>query len=305
MDALDLIRQGKIHRYFRATRKLNAPNLVSHITQRAAGREPLFMEVDDYLYFLKLLKDIARKSALTVYAFCLMPNHIHTLLRPTESNLQDVMRDLFSRHAMRFNRKYERKGHLFGGPYRQSVCLDDSYLLAVSLYIHLNPARAGLVQGPLDYRWSSCQLYCDKSAPRSFVDPGFVLSLLNDHEAASRDSYGDLLRKGGALDMAEVLEQEDAIERFRTHIASIVPSLFRWLAKTQQVARTSGIDLLTIEELESQAEAVTKRLYPGKPETIRAKKYLIEQLFARGYRGAEIADKLGISRKTVYNILKS
>ncbi len=122
MDPLDLIRDGKIKRYFRATRKLNAPNMVSHITQRAAGKEPLFLEDGDYLTMLGLLKEIANKCILRIYAFCLMPNHIHLLLSPEEKNLYDAMRDLFSRYAMKFNRKYERKGHLFAGPYRQAVC---------------------------------------------------------------------------------------------------------------------------------------------------------------------------------------
>ncbi len=69
----------------------------------------------------------------------------HLLLSPEEDNLYDAMRDLFSRYAMKFNRKYERKGHLFGGPYRQAVCLDDSYLLAASVYIHPNPVKATIV----------------------------------------------------------------------------------------------------------------------------------------------------------------
>ncbi|MEA3429511.1 MAG: hypothetical protein U9Q84_09970 [Thermodesulfobacteriota bacterium] len=92
MNVLDLIRQGKIKRYFRATRKLNAPNVVSHITQRAAGKEPLFMENGDYLFMIGCLKKIADNYSLKVYAFCLMPNHL--LLSPTENNLYDVMRDL-------------------------------------------------------------------------------------------------------------------------------------------------------------------------------------------------------------------
>ena len=68
-----------------------------------------------------------------MYAFCLMENHAHILLSPREENLYDAMRDLFSRYAMRFNKKYERKGHLFGGPYRQAVCLDDSYASCCSI----------------------------------------------------------------------------------------------------------------------------------------------------------------------------
>ena len=91
MDPLELIRQGKIKRYFRATRKLNIPNMVSHITQRAAGKEPLFLENGDYLFMLGLLKEIANNHTLRIYAFCLMPNHIHILLSPEEENLYDAM----------------------------------------------------------------------------------------------------------------------------------------------------------------------------------------------------------------------
>jgi len=123
---VDLLRQGKVTRHFRATRKLNIPDLVSHITQRAAGKEPLFLEDNDYLFMMGLLKEIAQNYSLSIYAFCLMPNHVHILLSPREENLFDAMRDLFSRYAMRFNKKYERKGHLFGGPYRQALCFDDS-----------------------------------------------------------------------------------------------------------------------------------------------------------------------------------
>ncbi|MDZ7696567.1 MAG: transposase [Deltaproteobacteria bacterium] len=145
----ELIRQGKIKRIFRAKQKLTVPDIVSHITQRAAGKEPLFLEEADYLFMLANMKDITQKRSLEMFAFCLMPNHIHLLVSPREGELNEAMRDLFSRYAMMFNRKYERKGHLFGGPYRQAVCLDDAYLLVASLYIHMNPVRAGLVEDPV------------------------------------------------------------------------------------------------------------------------------------------------------------
>ena len=120
MDAIDLINEGKIKRYFRATRKLNTPDLVYHITQRAAGKEPLFIEESDYLFMLGMLKEISQNHALRIYAFCLLPNHLHLLFSTLKGNLYDAMRDLFSRYAMRFNRKYERKGHLFGGTLQAS-----------------------------------------------------------------------------------------------------------------------------------------------------------------------------------------
>jgi putative transposase len=305
MDPLELIRQGKIKRYFRATRKLNIPNMVSHITQRAAGKEPLFLENGDYLFMLALLKEIANNHTLSIYAFCLMQNHIHILLSPEEENLYDAMRDLFSRYAMKFNRKYERKGHLFGGPYRQAVCLDDRYLLAASLYIHLNPVKAGLVLDPQGYRWSSCRLYYESNAPESFVDSDFILRLLSENKNEKRVEYRLLLKQSSDLKTAHVLEQEDAIERFQSKLASMFPSIFKTVDKKRRLARFLGIDMPAMEELEKQIEIVEKDHNSNSPESKKAKKYLIEQLISRGYKRSEIAERLGVSRKTVYNILKA
>jgi len=305
MDPLELIRQGKIKRYFRATRKLNIPNMVSHITQRAPGKEPLFLDNGDYLFMLGLLKEIANNYTLRIYAFCLMQNHIHILLSPEEENLYDAMRDLFSRYAMKFNRKYERKGHLFGGPYRQAVCLDDSYLLAASLYIHMNPVRAGLVLEPQGYRWSSCRLYYEGNAPKSYVDPDFILRLLSENKNEKKVKYRLLLKQGSDLKTAHVLEQEDAIERFQSKLASMFPSIFKTVDKKGRLARFLGIDMLAMEELEKQIEIVGKEHNSSSPESKKAKKYLIEQLISRGYKRSEIAERLGVSRKTVYNILNA
>ncbi|MBW2172714.1 MAG: transposase, partial [Deltaproteobacteria bacterium] len=205
---LGSVGQGGVTRLFRATKKLKTPNVISHITQRVAGKELLFIEDKDYLYMLWVLKEIVRKYSLTLYAFCLMPNHIHLLLSPREQNLYEAMQSLFSRYAMKFNRKYERKGHLFGGPYRQAVCLDDLYLLTASLYIHLNPVRAGLADDPLAFRWSSCRLYTTENPPESFVTPDFILNLLSGDGSENNERYRHLLEHGGKLNIEEVLEQK-------------------------------------------------------------------------------------------------
>ena len=306
MDPFDLIQQGKISRYFRATRKLNTPTLVSHITQRAAGKDPLFIEDSDYLFMLGLLKEIAGKYSLRVFAFCLMPNHVHLLLSPNEENLYDAMRDLFARYARWFNHRYERKGHLFGGPYRQAVCFDDRYLLAASLYIHLNPVKAGIENNPRHYRWSSVRLFCEDDAPKSFVDPNFILGLLSKGEMKKKEEYRRLLMQGGGIETDHVLEQEDAIERFCSKLMSIFPLLFRQVDSKKHVSSTSRIDLLSMEALEKQIEDMKKKRFSSKnPKSKIAKKFIIEQLIARGFKRSEIAKKLGVSRKTIYNILKS
>ena len=151
MSPIDALESGRVKRFFSARQKINAPGVISHITQRASGAELLFHEEDDYLEMLARLKQVSRTHDIEFLTFVLMPNHVHFLLHQNEANLHEAMRDLFSKYARRHNKKYERKGHLVGGRYRQAVCLDESYFLAVSLYIHLNPVRAGLVVHPADY----------------------------------------------------------------------------------------------------------------------------------------------------------
>ena len=305
MDSLDYISEGKLKRYFRATRKLKGVGLISHITQRSAGSEPMFVEDDDYVYMMGLLKEIADGYSLDIFAICLMPNHAHILMSPREENLYDAMRDLFSRYVARFNFKYERKGHLVGGPYRQAVCFDDSYLLAASLYIHLNPVKADLAPDVSSYRWTSSRLYCEPDAPESFVKPGFVLGILSEDDATAKERYRMLLRNAGGLEAGHVLEQEDAIERFRKRIVAVFPKLFRQINAKNQTAAHAGKDLISLDAMAEQIYAVRSGAYQSAPESRKAKKYLIEQMLARGFTKVEIAGQLGVSRKTIYNILGS
>jgi len=302
MDLDELIQQGKVKRIFRAKRKLTLPNLVSHITQRAAGKDPLFIEDQDYLAMLANLKDIAQKRSLDIYAFCLMPNHIHLLASPREDELQESMRDLFSRYAMWFNHKYERKGHLFAGPYRQSVCLDDVYLLTASLYIHMNPARAGLVSTPLEYRWSSVNLYYNQNAPSSFVKPGFVLGLLADDGFMQKESYTHLLNKSLSLAKDDVIEHNNAVHNLQKALSRLFPTLFSGVENSKQISKHSGLNLLDEEQLNHRI--MTLKSGPARlPETRKARRFIIEQLMARGFKRDEIADRLGVSVKTIYNTL--
>jgi putative transposase len=146
-------------------------------------------------------------------------------------------------------------------------------------------------------------LYTADDAPQSFVTPGFVLNLLSGDKSEKKERYRHLLQHGGQLNIEEVMEEKDAIERFRRALSSKVPSLLKWVVKKTQTARSSGIDLLSVDELERHIEATKATDSQNKPQSTRAKRYLVEQLVARGYKRAEIANRLGISRKTVYNIL--
>ena len=296
-------RTGK-RRVFRARKKLNKAGLISHITQRAPGKEKIFHEEEDYLTMLWLLKDIALRFEVNFHAFCLLPNHVHFLLQTTQDNLSQAMHSVFFRYGMRYNRKYERRGHVFGGSYRQAVCLDDSYFLTASVYIHLNPFRAGLVDRAEDYSWSSCSLYCSPiPSPQSFVSPDRILSLIDSDHDLARKRYSSLLRKGKDCGQDNVLEQETAIEKLVSKFADMFPHLFQKAKNKLTLTSSDGGMILEQPDL----EGMIKRIHNWKPrsaKTRQARKYLVQQLLARGYKRTEIAAKLGISRKTIYHILK-
>lgn len=304
MDPLDLIRDGKIRRYFRAKCKLNVPGLVFHITQRGAGKEPLFIEDEDYLSMIWRVKEVAAKRLLEIYCFCLMPNHVHLLASASEANLFDAMRDLFAWYAARFNQKYERKGHLFGGPYRQAICLDDAYLLAASLYIHLNPVRAAMVEDPAIYRWSSYRLYDVAEGKESFVKPDLVLGLLSDDSSVAKRRYRELAERAREIDARAASEDRKAIESFLTALGQRMPAVWHWLERAAGHEERSGKFLEHGASWEEGLEAVQKEGFRRRPEARQAVRHLIEQMISRGYRREEIAEKLGVSRKTVYNLLK-
>jgi putative transposase len=302
MGIEELLSQGRISRFFRSTRKLNNAQLVSHITQRAAGREPLFIEDRDYLFMLGLLKELAPRASLTLYAFCLMPNHIHLLLTPQKDNLFDAMRDLFSGYARYFNRKYERKGHLFGGPYRQSVCFDEKYLLAASIYIHVNPVRVGLVSNPFRYRWSSSRLYGDKQSPASFVDSSFILNLIADDINEAKRAYKNLMDQAAGLETGEVLEGESAIDQLLDQLRSLIPNFWKRI-RFGRLKNPTDLELFDEEALSRKIEQLNQQGGRDIAESRQARKFVIEQLIARGFKRNEIAARLGVSIKTIYNYL--
>ncbi len=84
-----------------------------------------------------------------------MPNHVHLLIEVFETPLSKLMQNLQFRYTRNFNIKYKKRSHLFQGRYKAILCEKDSYFLELSAYIHLNPVRAGLVEDPINYRWSS------------------------------------------------------------------------------------------------------------------------------------------------------
>ncbi len=298
MKPSELIAQGKIKRYFRSRRKFSAPSLISHITQRASGKEPLFLEEADYLYMLKLLKETSQEFRLRLFAFVLMTNHLHLLFQLTHKNLAEAMQHLFMRYAIYFNQKYERKGHLFGGAYRQAICLDGSYLLASSIYIHLNPVKAGIVQHYSHYRWSTWRLYCRQINKPTFVDYEIILKMLDGDLHKARKLYSRKLKQATEIKTSGIYKNEQAVHQFREHLRTRFPDFFK------STSEETSEKYVTDEELEYLLSSLKAKKRLRTPSEKKARKFLIEQLLSRGFSKQEIAKKLSISRQALHKNLR-
>ena len=267
---------------------------IYHITQRAPGKESLFIEDNDYLTMLALLKRWYKEFNLDIFSFCLMPNHFHLLLRINEPNLSEAMHSLDTSYAVNFNTKYQRKGHVFCGVYRGSMCLDDAHLIGSSIYIHLNPQKAGLVKSGLDYRWSSIKVYINPEI-KSFVKNDFILKIINDDLEKSSHFYKDILEQSLTVDYENIIENPRAAINFCKHI-------FKNLLNNLQ-GRTIKKDFIATElTIDEMIDEFKQKKRKAKPEDKKALVYLVEQLGSRGFTVTEIAKILNISRQALYKL---
>ena len=125
--------------------RIDAPGALHHIICRGIEKRNIFDDDADRGNFLERLGTILKETSTPCYAWALMPNHFHLLLRTGKIPITTVMRRLLTGYAVSFNRRHRRYGHLFQNRFKSILCQEDIYLKELVCYIHLNPLRAGLV----------------------------------------------------------------------------------------------------------------------------------------------------------------
>ena len=125
--------------------RIDAPGTLHHIICRGIERRQIFTEDQDRDDFVNRLSSILAETSTICYAWVLIPNHFHLLLRTGSTPISTVMKRLLTGYAVNFNLRHKRHGHLFQNRFKSIICQDDLYWLALVRYIHLNPLRANLV----------------------------------------------------------------------------------------------------------------------------------------------------------------
>lgn len=153
---------------------------IYHIMLRGINQQVIFEDAEDYIKFIETIEKYKTVSGYKVFAYCLMSNHIHILLKVGNEELDLIMKRIAGSYAYWYNWKYYRKGHLFQDRYKSEPIEDDSYFLTVLRYIHQNPIKAGIVKSIDDYRFSSYNDYIEEDS--YIVDLDFAFSLMKKDE---------------------------------------------------------------------------------------------------------------------------
>ena len=154
----------------RKARELSITNIY-HVVIKGTNKQLLFEEKSDYNHYIDLLELYKEECGFNLYAYCLMDNHIHLLIKANEISISKIFRHISTSYSMWFNMKYQRTGYLQQGRFYSEPVNDYKYFLNVLCYIHFNPYKAGLESHfGISYKWSSYNEYFSKSSLITDID---------------------------------------------------------------------------------------------------------------------------------------
>jgi len=178
--------------------RLDSPGTLHHVIIRGIERRRIVDDDMDRQFFVDRLGKLSTALETPVYAWALMKNHAHILLRSGNAGLSEFMRKLLTGYAITYNRRHHRHGHLFQNRYKSIVCEEDTYFKELVRYIHLNPLRAGLVEtlSKLNwYRWSGHSVVMGRRKS-IWQARDYVLRCFGDTGKTARDNYRAYVKKG-------------------------------------------------------------------------------------------------------------
>lgn len=176
-------------------KRISIIGMPEHIIQRGNNRQAIFCHASDKKAFVNWLKIYAKKFEVEVHAWVLMTNHVHLLCTPQKLNgVSLMMQSLGRQYVQYFNRRHQRTGTLWEGRFRSSLIQTDLYLLQVYRYIELNPVRAGMVNTPQEYSWSSYHINA-LGKQSAMMTPHPLYLSLGDTVAIRQQQYRYLCRE--------------------------------------------------------------------------------------------------------------
>ena len=209
--------------------RLVVPGGVYHVMSRGNERQDIFLDDADRRRFLITLGFVTERMNVLCHSYCLMGNHYHLLLETPDGNISLVIRQLNGVYAQAFNRRHDRVGHLFQGRFASKLVEKDTYLLVVSRYVVRNPVRAGLVERPADWKWSSYRAHAGQIEPPTFLCVDWLLTHFDATDRRkAQETYSKFVHESpddSAMfqDAGPILGSDNFVARFREVLADAAP----------------------------------------------------------------------------------
>jgi len=187
--------------------RLDSPGTLHHVIIRGIDRGAIFQDDKDRAEFVRRLKELAKASGTTFYAFAMMTNHVHLMLKSGKTGLSTFMRRLLSGYAQYYNRRHQRVGHLFQNRYKSIICEEDAYFRQLVAYIHLNPLRAGIVSSMdelASYLWCGHSVLVGRQVC-DWLDRDYILQFFGSREGSAKREYLTYLESEMKVDREQEL----------------------------------------------------------------------------------------------------
>jgi putative transposase len=175
--------------------RLDAPGTLHHVMVRGIEGNSIVADDEDRLYFVSRMGTVAAATGTSIYAWALLTNHAHILLKSGAAGLSTFMRKLLSGYATGYNLRHKRHGHLFQNRYKSIVCEEEPYFLRLVSYIHLNPLRAGLAESLEDlerYPWSGHAVVMNRIR-HEWQNRNYVLGYFGKRESSALQAYREFV----------------------------------------------------------------------------------------------------------------
>ena len=277
------------------------PGALYHVYNRGNDRHPIFRDDDDRTKYLWYFAKYAREMSVVLIAYCLLTNHFHFFLQTLLANLPKFMHRLNLGYVKWYNKKRNRTGHLYTSRYQASLVQEGSHALNLSGYIHLNPVRAGLVDRPEEWPWSTYQHYTGAD-PIPFVDSAIILDQFGSDPLTQQKAYETFalegLDKGTAWTEPPVkaglfLADDEFIKQICEKYGSGDPRIPRW--RTIEQPDVSTYDLLDLILKESGTPFATLKESKRHADTYWRNMFIFLARELAGTSATELSALLGLS----------
>lgn len=244
----------------RAARKKSRSGIY-HVMIKGADSRMIFTDDEDCRHFLKALSRAKEKSGFFLYAYCLMDNHVHMLIKEGEEPLEVIFKRIGSSYVYYFNWKYELHGHLFQDRFRSERVEDYVYFLDVLRYICQNPVKAGICRKPFDYPWLGCSGISDAIVPLDSITELSDLSGKDLRDFVSKACHEDHLEDNGP----KRLTDREALDLlYKISGTRITRDIGRWKAGDRDMsiktALHSRISIRQLSRLTGISKSVIERV---------------------------------------------